>query len=106
MTQKGIEQMKPTYQNILRLKYLGNDRYNASWQGWPSEGSKRVTKRITADDHNGAAYEAAQAFMAWLETGPMGDKHKCNLETLTMGQDVTDCYMVGVTQQWTRRESI
>jgi hypothetical protein len=98
--------MKPTYQNILRLKYLGNDRYNASWQGWPSEGSKRVSKRITADNNDKAAHGAAQAFMAWLETGPMGDDCKCTLETLTMGQDTTDCYMVGVTQQWTRRESI
>jgi hypothetical protein len=98
--------MKPTYQNILRLKYLGNDRYNASWQGWPSEGSKRVTKRITAGNNDTAAHEAAQAFMAWLETGPMGDDCKCTLETLTIGQDTTDCYMVGVTQQWTRRESI
>jgi hypothetical protein len=98
--------MKPTYQNILRLKYLGNDRYNASWQGWPSEGGKRVTKRLTSDSNGVAAYEAAQAFMAWLESGPMGDKHKCTLETLTIGQDVSDVYMVGVTQQWTRRESI
>ena len=98
--------MKPTYQNILRLKYLGNDRYNASWQGWPSEGSKRVTKRLTADNNDMAAHEAAQAFMAWLETGPMGDKCKCTLETLTIGQDVADVYMVGVTQQWTRREQV
>jgi hypothetical protein len=98
--------MKPTYQNILRLKYLGNDRYNASWQGWPSDGGKRVTKRLTADNNDKAAHGAAQAFMAWLETGPMGDDCKCTLETLTMGQDVTDVYMVGVTQQWTRRESI
>jgi hypothetical protein len=98
--------MIPIYQNILRLKYIGNGRYNASWQGWPSEGSKRVSKRITADNNDIAAYEAAQAFMAWLETGPRGDDCKCTLETLTMGQDTTDCYMVGVTQQWTRRESI
>jgi hypothetical protein len=97
--------MKPTYQNILRLKYIGNGRYNASWQGWPSDGGKRVTKRLTADNNEGAAHEAALAFMAWLETGPMGDNCKCTLETLTMGQDTTDCYMVGVTQQWTRKDA-
>jgi len=96
--------MKPTYQNLIRMKYLGNGRYNASWLGWPSQGNKRVTKRITADSNELAAYDSAKAFAAWLETGPMGDKCNCTIESLTMGQDVTDIHMIGIVTKWTRKE--
>jgi hypothetical protein len=68
--------MKPTYQNILRLKYIGNGRYNASWQGWPSDGGKRVTKRLTADNNEGAAHEAAPIVIWW------GSRNSGHVKTL------------------------
>ena len=99
--------MTPTYQNIIRLKYLGNNRYSASWMGWPSEGSKRVNKRLSASNYSmstdGAALEAAKLFVAWLDADDdlrkaLGDC-TTKITALSIGQDTPDCHMVGVTTQ-------
>ena len=99
--------MTPIYQNIIRLRYLGNNRYSASWMGWPSEGSKRVNKRLSGNTYvmstDGAALEAANLFVAWLDQGPHGpvgtEFYTTKIATLTIGQDSPDCHMVGVTTQ-------
>ena len=97
--------MTPIYQNIIRLRYLGNNRYSASWMGWPSEGSKRVNKRINPSDYglstDKVALEAAKLFIAWLDNVPNGVKRygTTKIAALSIGQDTPDCHMIGVITQ-------
>ena len=97
--------MTPIYQNIIRLRYLGNNRYSASWIGWPSEGGKRVNKRLSASNYSmstdGAALEAAKLFVAWCDDGPCQARWQITTKivSLSIGQDSPDCHMVGVTTQ-------
>lgn len=98
--------MTPIYQNIIRLKYLENNRYSASWMGWPSEGGKRVNKRISPSGYglstDGAALEAAKLFVSWLDDGPKGGpvrEYTTKIEALSIGQDTPDCHMIGVKTQ-------
>jgi len=88
--------MTPRYNNILRLKYLGNGRYSTSWIGWPSEGSKRVSKRLSANDVHDAATVAAGLFVDWLSVTPDGWVNPNTIESVTLGQDSPDLHIVGV----------
>ena len=96
--------MTPIYQNIIRLRYLGNNRYSASWMGWPSEGSKRVNKRISPSGYGLStdivALEAAKLFVSWLDKGAHVDSGFTNtIKTLSIGQDTPDYHIIGVTTQ-------
>jgi hypothetical protein len=69
--------------NHLKLTYSGYGKYTVTWAGWPSEGHKSVRRTLHDDKLSGAAAQAAGLFAAWLETGPMGDKHKCDVVRVT-----------------------
>lgn len=105
--------MQATYQNIIRLKYLGNDRYTASWRGWPSQGNKRINKRVTCEPRE-LAEVSAIIFAEWLKAGPpksrlFHGKYKnggqdYEILTLTQGDDTPDITIIGVTLGWKERK--
>lgn len=88
----------PTFANMIRLNYIGNDNYAASWIGWPSDDMRRVKSRIiSADTVTIAAQDAAELFADWLASPPNGPVINNAITSVTVGQDKPDHFMVAVT---------
>ena len=90
----------------LSLTYNGNGKYTVSWAGWPSDGFKTVRRNIQTDyaDTGVVAPVAAQLFAEWLETGPMGDKCKAQIELVTHAHIKADKTAIGVSINWESKQ--
>ena len=86
----------------LNLTYSGNGKYTVTWAGWPSEGFKTVRRTIHTEyaEPSVVAPIAARMFAEWLESGPMGDDCKAQIELVTHAHIKADKTAIGVSIKW------
>ena len=92
--------------NHIKLKYLGNGKYNSSWYGWPSEGGKVVRRTFQTEySLDSAILQASTKFTEWLETGPMGEACDCQIKSVTVaGTSDPDVTAVIVSTNWVKKD--
>ena len=97
-------EVKVTHAHHINLTYSGQGKYTATWEGWPTEGPKRIRRTI----HVNSSYEfeeagriAAYYLADWLQEAPLGMNRKCLVTSITMGQSKPDVRAVLVTTDWT-----
>ena len=103
---KDIEIQRGHY---IKLTYSGNGKYTATWHGWPRDDHKSVRRVIHTDYKlDDAIREAAKLFVAWLETGPLGEDGTlyCDLVAITAaGTSKPDVTAIVVDTEWKEKES-